>query len=117
MHEIILYETGSGRSPVQEYINKLNNEHKYNEIAQIDLYKERLKNYGMLVNDYHPLTIKPLRDGVYELRPGGNRILFFHYTGSQFVLLHAFAKKTRKTPPHEIEKAIKEMKDYKRRNK
>lgn len=117
MYEIILYETGSGRSPVQDYIKELEDKHKDVEVARIKLYQSRLSQYGMAVNNTHPKTIRPLRDDIYELRPGNNRVFFFYFKGNKFVLLHAYRKHGQKTPSHEIDKAIGEMKDHKRRNK
>ncbi len=63
---------------------------------------------------YH--CIKYLRDGVYELRVtyGNNELrIFFIYDGDTIViLLNGFKKKTQKTPPQEINKAIKLRKEY-----
>ncbi|MBQ6751041.1 MAG: type II toxin-antitoxin system RelE/ParE family toxin [Bacteroidaceae bacterium] len=63
---------------------------------------------------YH--YIKYLRDGVYELRVtyGNNELrIFFIYDGDTIViLLNGFKKKTQKTPPQEINKAIKLRKEY-----
>lgn len=116
MYEIELYRTQSGRSPVEEYMKELTDKNKILEIAKIENYEKRLKEYGMTVNNSYPETIRKLRDDIYELRPGNNRIFFFYYTGEKFVLLHAYRKHSKKAPPSEIENAIKEMKDYKRRN-
>lgn len=63
---------------------------------------------------YH--YIKYLRDGIYELRVtyGNNELrIFFIYDGDTIViLLNGFKKKTQKTPPKEIDKAIKLRKEY-----
>lgn len=50
------------------------------------------------------------------MRPIRNRILFFAYDGSQFILLSHYIKKTQKTPIGEIEKAKSLMHDYIERN-
>lgn len=44
-----------------------------------------------------------------------NRILYAYVKDNTFVLLHHFQKKTQKTPAAEIEKAKRELEDYKRR--
>ncbi len=95
-------------------MQKLAKGSKEKELAQIILYKNRLAEYGMAVNSTYPETIRKLRDDVYELRPGPNRVFFFYHTGSKLVLLHAYRKHGQKTPPSEIDKAVKEMKDHKR---
>ena len=51
-------------------------------------------------------------DGIWELRPGFNRVLYFYYKDDTFVLLHQFRKQTRKTPRQEIEKAKRERNDW-----
>lgn len=55
---------------------------------------------------------KHIEDGIWELRPGNNRVFYFFYEDDIFVLLHAFRKKTQKTPRREIEKAKNEREDY-----
>ena len=59
--------------------------------------------------------VKQITDEIYELRPGNNRVLFFGWCGHQFVLLSHFRKKTQRTPPPEIAKAIRLMTDWKER--
>ena len=53
---------------------------------------------------------------LWELRPGGDRVLFFAWTGGAFVLLHAFKKKSQKTPDAELRRAEREYKDWIERN-
>ncbi len=53
---------------------------------------------------------------LWELRPGGDRVLFFAWTGGAFVLLHAFRKQSQKTPDSELHKAEREYKDWIERN-
>ena len=61
--------------------------------------------------------VKPLGDGIWELRPLDDRVLFFTYVNGKIILLSHFRKKTRKTPRREIEKAQRLREDYIRRNK
>ena len=61
-----------------------------------------------------PVT-KHLDGDIWELRPLSNRILYAYYKDNTFLLLHHFKKQSQKTPPREIEKAKKELKDYMRR--
>jgi phage-related protein len=59
--------------------------------------------------------IKLLGKHIWEVRSTLDnriaRILFFIVHG-EIILLHAFIKKTQKTPPQEIETALKRMKKY-----
>ena len=114
MFEIEIYQKSSGKSPLKDYIDNLSKtrEAEYN---QVQYFIDLLRDHGLQINNYHRQAVKPIQDDVYELRPGNNRIFFFVLIGNRIVLLHAFRKKSRKTPLTEIEKAISEMNDYKRR--
>ena len=52
---------------------------------------------------------------IWELRPINDRILFAGWVDGAFVLLHSFVKKSQKTPKREIEKAKRELADFKER--
>lgn len=60
--------------------------------------------------------IKHIRDGLFELRTeyGGKifRVFFIFDDGKVVVLFNGFQKKTQKTPPMEIEKALKIKEAY-----
>ena len=60
--------------------------------------------------------VKPIKDGVYELRVGweGNifRVFFIFDEGNIVVLFNGFQKKTQKTLQAEIEKALKIKEEY-----
>lgn len=56
--------------------------------------------------------MKHLDGDIWELRPIRDRILFAAYVNGSFVRLHVFMKQTQKTPPHEIEKAKRELADF-----
>ena len=60
--------------------------------------------------------VKFIRDGLYELRTeySGNiyRVFFIFDEGAIVVLFNGFQKKTQKTPPTEIEKALKIKEAY-----
>ncbi len=112
MYRILLYTRENGRSPVKEFTEDLAKKNKRAELTSLFAYEKRLQECGMQVNETYPGTMKHLRDGIYELRPGRNRVLFFSYINDSFVLLHVFKKATQKTPIHEIEKAKKEMNDF-----
>lgn len=119
MYRVIVYTTESGRSPLYDFLKKeLGKQNKKDEIAQIQYYINNLSDYGFRMTEYvGSKAIKSLDDGIYELRPGNNRVLFFHFNeNNEFVLLHAFTKKVRKTPHDQINLARKERDDYVRRN-
>ncbi len=79
-----------------------------------------MKEHGPELREPHtkPMKGKDIK-GVYELRvkfsTDISRVLYFAYTGSTFILLHGFVKKTNKTPSREIDRARKYKEDYERR--
>ena len=79
------------------------------QYRQISLYIELLQRNGVNLNGN---IIKHLEDGIWELRPGVNRIFFFYFENGTYVLLHQYRKKTQKTPKREIKKAKQERKEY-----
>ncbi|MFA6336304.1 MAG: type II toxin-antitoxin system RelE/ParE family toxin [Bacteroidales bacterium] len=77
---------------------------------------DNLGKYGFEINSHSPNSIKKVQGEIWELRPGSNRILYFYLEDNTYILLHGFVKRTQKTPKKEIEKALIEAKDCKRRN-
>lgn len=111
MYDIIFYENENGYSELYENLQALRiksqtSKNERIQFKQIVLCIELLKQQGTKL----PTNIcKHLINGIYELRPGNNRILYFYYKNNTFVLLHMFRKKTQKTPKEQIEKAKREM--------
>jgi len=79
------------------------------QYKQISLYIQLLQDNGTRLQDN---ITKHIDDGIWELRPGNNRVFYFFFKDDTFVLLHHFQKKTQKTPRREIEKAKSERDDY-----
>jgi len=95
-------DTETGRSPVLEYIKGL----KDREEAKVLKYIEFLRiNKGYLDEPYS----KHIRGKIRELRvdfaKNKHRIFYFIFVKKNIILLHAFLKKTIKTPISEIKKA------------
>jgi phage-related protein len=57
-----------------------------------------------------PLS-KSLGEGLFELRVKAYRLLFCFKPGNRIIILHAFTKKTQRTPPRELELARKRMQE------
>ena len=115
MYSITFYEDGKGRSPVRDYTNALalkNDKVSKNKCKKISYQLQRLEVYG--TRNGEPV-VKHLRGEIWELRPLSDRILFAAWIDDSFVLLHTFQKETQKTPPEEIEKAERELEDFKER--
>lgn len=112
MHNIIFYKDPNGNELVYEYLVELakkSNKDSRIKLNKINDYIEILKQYGTFAGEPY---VKHLDDEIWELRPLRDRILFAGTVNNEFVLLHVFQKKTRKTPRKEILKAKKELEDY-----
>ena len=114
MYTVEFYETRDGQCPVWEFLEDLRIKSASNKDAriqhkQVSLYIELLQQNGTRLNDN---ITKHLENGIWELRPGNNRVFYFFYENNTFVLLHQFRKKSQKTPKREIEKEKSERIDY-----
>ena len=114
MYNVEFYETQDGKSQIWEFLEDLRIKAATSKDARIQhkqasLYIELLQQNGTRLNEN---ITKHLEDGIWELRPGNNRIFYFFFQENTFVLLHQFRKKSQKTPKREIEKAKRERDDY-----
>lgn len=106
MLELAFFRAPSGRSPVEEYIENLDEETQ----AIID---EALLSFCEEFPDIESVSIKHLQGKLWEIRirdrrSRQHRILYF-VTTDTLVLLHAFTKKTRRTPKRHLEIALKRL--------
>ena len=114
MYTVEFYETQDGECQVWDFLEGLRIKAATNKDARIQhkqasLYIELLQQNGTHLNEN---ITKHLEDGIWELRPGNNRVFYFFFQDDVFVLLHQFRKKSQKTPKREIEKAKRERDDY-----
>ena len=96
------FTTDTGGKPVEEWIASLQPAAKAEVLILIDL----LEKDGAGLRE--PFA-KHVEGGLWELRAKGPdgiyRVIYFHWFGHTFGLLHGFTKKTQKTPRAEIETA------------
>ena len=114
MYNVEFYETQDGKSQIWEFLEDLRIKAVTSKDARIQhkqasLYIELLQQNRTRLNEN---ITKHLGDGIWELRPGNNRVFYFFFQDNTFVLLHQFRKKTQKTPKREIEKPERERDDY-----
>ena len=114
MYTVEFYETQDGECQVWDFLEGLRIKAASNKDARIQhkqasLYIELLQQNGTHMNEN---ITKHLEDGIWELRPGNNRVFYFFFQDDIFVLLQQFRKKSQKTPKREIEKAKRERDDY-----
>lgn len=109
----VKYYTIDNKSPVVEFIKKQTPKEQAKILREIDLLEE----FGLFLGMPHIRKLKGYND-LWELRIKHSsnifRILFFNYKKGIFVLLHAFRKKSNKTPQREINKALNNLEKFKR---
>lgn len=102
------FRDSSGRYPVKEYIAGLDPKERAKVRYDLDL----LKQFGV---DLGRPYVRSLGGKLWELRTTGrvqHRTLYFAVAGRRLVLIHAFAKKTQKTPQAEISTAMRRIGEY-----
>lgn len=115
MYRIYYYEDKNGRSQVADYIKTLASQKDKDsriKLEKIRAYVSALSEHGLKLGEPY---IKHLDGDIWELRPIRDRILFAAWDGESFVLLHQFMKKTQKTPREEIQKAKRNLSEYRER--
>ncbi len=103
--KVNFFQTSRGDYPVKDFIKGLDTTTR----ARIGLSLTLLMNQGPFLK---PPYIKKLQDKIYELRISGKTPIRIFYTmaNGKYYLLHAFKKKSQKTPPKELKLAIDRMK-------
>jgi phage-related protein len=77
-------------------------------------YADRMEIYGPDLGMPHT---RAMGGGLFELRlkaaEGISRVFYCTMVGRKIVMLHQFIKKSDKTPPRELEIALRRMKEFK----
>ena len=112
MFDVDYYELPNGEKPVEKFLNSLDVKMRVKALGSIDVLAE----FG---NELREPYSKAMGKGLYELRIrfAGDitRVFYFFVSGNKIILTNGFVKKTRKTPPGEIEVAMKYKADYEER--
>ncbi len=103
---VYYFQTANGKFPVKEFIEKQERKIQAKIQQSITLLCDR----GPFLK---PPYIKKLQRNLYELRiQGGIAIrIFYSIKNKSYYLLHAFKKKSQKTPLKEMKIAIDRMKE------
>ncbi|EKE14821.1 MAG: hypothetical protein ACD_12C00276G0002 [uncultured bacterium] len=99
--QVDFFQNNRGDYPVKDFIEKLDQ----NLYMKVFRYIDLISNYGPHLK---PPFVKKIYDQIWELRITGKtqvRVLYIYFNNA-FYLLHAFVKKTQKTPSSEIKVAI-----------
>lgn len=87
MYTIQFYENTNGKSELWDFLEELRIKAATSKDAriqyrQVSLYIQLLQDNGTRLNEN---IAKYLEDGIWELRPGNNRVFYFFYKDNTFV--------------------------------
>lgn len=112
--EVLFYRTANQKCPVEEFMDGLPSKAAQKVTWVLNLVED------LDIVPAHYFSKMPGTDDIWECRAkqGSNiyRILAF-WDENKIMLTHGFAKKTRKTPGNEIERAESYKRDYFERNR
>ena len=98
-YKVKFYVEVGGESPVEEYIDSLDIKEKAKVLKYIEFLRE---HKGVLDEPYSKHIKGKIRELRVDLSSKRHRIFYFTFVGKNIILLHAFLKKTEKTPLSEI---------------
>jgi len=111
---IEFYETDSGRFPVRDFLDRLQ-ETSPNDFAAIMAGLAKLKN-----RQYHrPPLSKPIGGDLFELRHVGKlntRVFYFFAKGQKIITVHGVRNKAREIPARDLKVALERKSDWLARN-
>ena len=108
-YEVVFYETGSGSSPVLEFIESLDKKTQGKIAARIGLLETHGPN---LLRPYADIVKGKIRELRIEYSSNEYRIFYFFFHRNQIVLLHGVKKKSQKLDPNDIETATRRMESW-----
>ena len=92
------FRTARGDLPVEEYLRALRPKERAVSLRHVQLLSE----LGRRLRKPHVKRIVGHQRALHELRPGGHRIFYCTREGETIVLLHAYRKKSNRTPAKEL---------------
>ena len=112
MYQVEFYTTETGSEPVKDFLDNLDLKMRAKALRELTILQDK----GNTLREPHS---KYIGNGIFELRikfaSNISRIFYFFYVNNKIILTNGFIKKQQKTPPSEIEKAMKYKKSYERR--
>ncbi len=105
--KVSFFQTARGDYPVAKFTHEQDSATQAKILSSVEL----LRNYGPFLK---PPYIKKIQSKLYELRISGKIAVRIFYTiyHEEFYLLHAFKKKTEKTPQNELKVALDRLRNY-----
>jgi phage-related protein len=94
---IEFFKDDRGVSHVEDFLSELPSE----VLAKVYNHIRLLREFGLNLKMPHAKPLKGYKP-FWELRPFPIRLFYFAYSGRRFIILHAFQKRTDRTPKQEI---------------
>lgn len=108
-YRIEYYADGKGRELARQYINDLSLKEQQKVYAFLEFLRE---HGGHLDEPYTRHITGKIRELRVDFSRNRHRIFYFATVKKRIILLHAFLKKTSKTPKTEITKAVSYYQDF-----
>ncbi|MBU2545213.1 type II toxin-antitoxin system RelE/ParE family toxin [Patescibacteria group bacterium] len=108
-YRIQYYVDHKGKTLVEDYINKLSKKEQLKFFSYLEILKD---SQGYLDEPYSKHIKGKIRELRVDFSKNHHRIFYFTFINKKIILLHAFLKKTKKTPNQEIKKAINNYQDF-----
>lgn len=105
--KIIYFKTSSGREPVKEYINGL----QQNDVEIITKHLSSIQKYGHHASD---VIFRKIKGKLWEIKTGvgiQQRIFYVIALDDTMILLHACKKQKTGSQPDDVDLASKRMKE------
>ncbi len=91
--------------PVKDFLDQLQKQSR----AEVYAVLEDVKEYGLKA----PLvSMRQIQGKLWEIRISQTRIFYVMIEREMMILLHAYKKQGQKAPRHEIETALRRMKEF-----
>lgn len=101
-------DSQTGRKPAADYIKRQNPKDQTKIFKYIDYLQEKK---GYLEEPYARHITGKIRELRIDFARNRHRIFYFTFIKKNIILLHAFLKKTQRTPSQEIERAKNNYQD------
>ena len=105
------YKNSRGVDLIFEYIDAIDDTNEYaNIFAAFTKINEEGAKY--IINS-HSINTNSLKNNIYEIKIDQNRFAYCYMKGNYVYILHAFKKKSNKTPKNDLKIAKKRYKEVK----
>ncbi len=109
MYTLVLYTAERGNSPIDEFLDGLDEKSRAKVAAYLSLLEEEGPN---LKRPYADVIRGKIRELRVHYSSNQYRVLYFFHVRNQIVLVHAFTKKTQQLKEKDIELSERRMEDW-----